>query len=63
MKPLTMRGKWCPSILLQSEWAAFGNAVRHPVDSALGALPTLIVPLASVLLSSLRKSKKDDSKE
>ena len=44
---------------LQSEWAAFGNAVRHPMDSALGALPGLIVPLASVLLSTLKKQKKD----
>ncbi len=43
--------------VLQSEWAAFGNAVRHPMDSALGALPTLIVPLASVLISTLRKPK------
>lgn len=43
--------------LLQSEWTAFGNAVRHPMDSALGALPTLIVPLAGVLLNALKKPK------
>lgn len=45
--------------LLQSEWAAFGNAVRHPMDSALGALPALIVPLAGVLLNALKKPKGD----
>ena len=47
--------------LLQSEWAAFGSAVRHPMDSALGALPTLIVPLASLLINTLRKPK-DEAK-
>ncbi|WP_342588008.1 phage holin family protein [Pseudorhodoplanes sinuspersici] len=45
--------------LLQSEVAAFGNAVKHPMDSALGALPTLIVPLASVLINTLKKPKSE----
>ena len=40
--------------LLQAEVSAFGQMVRHPFESAL---PSLIVPLATLLMNMLRKPK------
>jgi hypothetical protein len=39
--------------LLQADIAAFGQALKHPIDSAL----PLIVPLATMLMGFLKKPK------
>ena len=38
--------------LLQADIASFGQALRHPLDSAL---PSLIIPLATMLMGFLKK--------
>lgn len=40
--------------LLQAEVASLGRVLKNPLDTAL---PALVVPLASLLLRTLRKSK------
>ncbi len=42
--------------LLQADIASFGQALRHPLDSAL---PSLIVPLATMLMNMIGKKKSE----
>lgn len=48
----TMQALQADARLLQSDIASFGQALRHPLDSVL---PSLIVPLATMLMGFLKK--------
>jgi hypothetical protein len=48
----TMQALQTDARLLQADIASFGQALRHPVDSAL---PSLIIPLATMLMGFLKK--------
>lgn len=50
----TMQALQTDARLLQADIAAFGQALRHPLDSAL---PSLIIPLATMLVNFLKKPK------
>jgi hypothetical protein len=50
----TMQALQTDARLLQADIVSFGQALRHPLDSAL---PSLIVPLATMLVGFLKKSK------
>jgi hypothetical protein len=48
----TMQALQTDARLLQADIASFGQALRHPLDSAL---PSLIIPLATMLMGFLKK--------
>ncbi len=48
----TMDALQADARLLQADVAAFGQALKHPFDSAI---PALIVPLATMLMGMLKK--------
>jgi hypothetical protein len=48
----TMQALQTDARLLQADIASFGQALRHPIDSAL---PSLIIPLATMLMGFLKK--------
>jgi cobalamin synthase len=50
----TMQALQADARLLQADIASFGQALRHPLDSAL---PALIIPLATMLMNMLKKPK------
>lgn len=50
----TMQALQTDARLLQADIASFGQALRHPLDSAL---PSLIIPLATMLVNFLKKPK------
>ena len=50
----TMQALQADARLLQADIASFGQALRHPLDSAL---PSLIIPLATMLMNFLKKPK------
>jgi len=52
----TMQALQTDARLLQADIASFGQALRHPLDSAL---PSLIIPLATMLVNFLKKPKGD----
>ncbi len=54
----TMQALQTDARLLQADIASFGQALRHPVDSVL---PSLIVPLATMLMNVLKRPKGDAS--
>lgn len=50
----TMQALQTDARLLQADIVSFGQALRHPLDSAL---PSLIIPLATMLVNFLKKPK------
>jgi len=50
----TMQALQTDARLLHADIASFGQALRHPLDSAL---PSLIIPLATMLMNFLKKPK------